>query len=193
VSHLFLTAVHPGHPLSDAESREALTVRPALLADVVDGLARAHPLWRPLVHHDADRRTARRLIATEAYEVWLLGWTSGQGVDLHDHGGSHAAFRVVEGELTEIEWTPGGIVRHQLRVGVTRRSAAGSVHDVVNQSPIAATSIHAYSPPLSSMTFYDPVDGQPVRREAVAPALPLFDAAAVGRLLHPAGDRRRGV
>jgi hypothetical protein len=28
------------------------------------------------------------------------------------------------------------------------------VHSVVNQAKVLATSVHAYSPPLSSMTFY---------------------------------------
>ena len=73
----------------------------ATLSDIVHGLAVAEDLWRPFVLHDADERARVRLLATPAYEVWLLGWTPGQSVGLHDHGGANAAFIVVDGTLTE--------------------------------------------------------------------------------------------
>ena len=72
------------------------------LADIVSGLAVADELWRPHVAHNAEERTRIRLIATSSYEVWLLGWTSGQSVGLHDHGDANGAFIVVDGDLTEI-------------------------------------------------------------------------------------------
>ena len=59
----------------------------AALGDIVSGLARADDLWRPHVAHDASERVRIRLLSTPAYEVWLLGWTPGQAVGLHDHGG----------------------------------------------------------------------------------------------------------
>ena len=49
-----------------------------VLAEIVAGLARAEALWRPHVAHDPDERVRRRLLATPAYEVWLLGWTPHQ-------------------------------------------------------------------------------------------------------------------
>jgi hypothetical protein len=42
------------------------------------------------------------LIASERYEVWVIGWTTGQNVRMHDHGSSAGAFVVTEGELTEV-------------------------------------------------------------------------------------------
>src|SRR5262245_17450245 len=72
-----------------------------VLAEIVTGLARAEALWRPYVAHDPDDRVRRRLLATPAYEVWLLGWTPCQSVGLHDHGAANGAFVVVDGELVE--------------------------------------------------------------------------------------------
>jgi hypothetical protein len=76
---------------------------------------------------------------------------------LHDHGGSSGAFHVVDGVLEETSTTRQS--RHYQR----RLVAAGQgvsfgphyVHSVVNPELAAATSVHAYSPPLTSMTFYD--------------------------------------
>ncbi|MFG3697192.1 hypothetical protein ACGF5C_04615 [Micromonospora sp. NPDC047620] len=63
----------------------------------------------------------RRLDQTADREVWALSWLPGQGTDLHDHGGSGAAFLVVAGALTE-ETVSGGRLRpHHLAAGSGRR------------------------------------------------------------------------
>ena len=157
-----MSAIHTRPPrrltaLPGAATTEA-RLDTATLSDIVDGLARAEDLWRPHVHHDARERARIRLLATPAYEVWLLGWTPGQSVGLHDHGGSNAAFFVVDGTLSETT-VPDRLTRRLVtrdipagHVGVVR---AGQVHDVANRSRKLATSIHAYSKPLRSMGFYD--------------------------------------
>ena len=130
----------------------------------------------------------RRLLATPAYEVWLLGWTPGQSVGLHDHGDANGAFVVVDGELAETT-----VVARRARTyerlrgrASSARVPAGSVHDVGNRSPRNATSIHVYSHPLSAMGFYG-ADGPLVRVEAVHEQSALVDAAAWTHVLHPAG------
>ena len=52
------------------------------------------------------------------------------------------------------------------------------MHDVANRSRRNATSIHAYSRPLSAMGFYRP-DGTLERVEAVHEQSALLEAAAV--------------
>ena len=116
----------------------------------------------------------RRLLATPAYEVWLLGWTPGQSVGLHDHGDANGAFVVVDGELAETDVSDGALHVEVLSAGELGR-APGSVHDVANRSRRNATSIHAYSEPLSAMGFYGP-DGALVRVEAVHEQSTLVDA-----------------
>lgn len=164
----------------------APALAPEVLAEIVQGLALAEDLWRPHVAHDPRSRTSVRLIATPAYEVWLLGWTAGQRVQLHDHGGSEAAFTVVEGELDELRLHGGRIDRVRHRTGATATVASGTIHDVVHGGAGPATSIHAYAAPLRSMTFYEP-DGTPSFHELVEEVPALVDASATARALHPSG------
>ena len=114
------------------------------------------------VHADPDERWHVRLLRDERVDVWLISWTTDQGTQLHDHGGSLGAFSVVTGELSEASWDP---ITEQL---TEQRVAAGDavlfgssyVHDVRNVRAETAVSVHAYSPPLTHMNFYDVVDGR---------------------------------
>jgi mannose-6-phosphate isomerase-like protein (cupin superfamily) len=128
---------------------------PELLTSIVTGLAQAEDLWRGHVAHDARERVRTRLLATDAYEVWLLGWSPGQGVGLHDHGDANGAFIVVDGDLVETRRGGCHLVDEHLPTGAVGTIPAGHVHDVRNRSARNATSIHAYSRPLTSMGFYD--------------------------------------
>ena len=173
-------------PSGPARRRPALDLD--VLVDIASGLALAVDLWRPHVHHDQLSRTSVRLVATEAYEVWLLGWSQGQGVDLHDHGGANAAFVVLEGELEELTLGSAGLRSRSLRAGGVGTVASGAVHDVVNAGTVDATSIHVYSDPLRTMTFFDP-DGTPRHTELVEEVPALLTAGGTDRALHPAAAR----
>jgi predicted metal-dependent enzyme (double-stranded beta helix superfamily) len=161
-----------------AATSSAVRLELDVLADIVAGLARAEELWRPHVAHDPDDRVRRRLLATPAYEVWLLGWTPGQSVGLHDHGDANGAFVVVDGELTETSLVDGVLTLELLRAGQTGRVPVGALHDVANRSAHDATSIHAYSRPLRAMGFYGH-DGSLDRVEAVHEQSTLLEAATL--------------
>jgi quercetin dioxygenase-like cupin family protein len=173
--------------LARAAQRPAET--PALDLDtliaIAQGLSQAEDLWRPHVSHDPLSRTSVRLIATDAYEVWLLGWTDGQRVELHDHGGANAAFVVLEGVLEEITLGFAGTTTKRLGVGGVGTVPAGIVHDVVNTEPIVATSLHVYSNPLRTMTYYDEA-GSPTYTELVEEVPALLTSATQSEALHPA-------
>lgn len=160
---------------------------PTLVA-IAEGLASVDALWRPHVSHDPLSRTSVRLVATDAYEVWLLGWTQGQRVEFHDHGGANAAFVVLEGELDELTLTGDGVrtVRH--RPGTVATVAATAIHDVVNPEGRPATSLHVYADPLERMTFYGPT-GEALRTELVEPVPAVVDGSAAARPLHPSAGR----
>jgi len=112
-------------------------------------------LWRPFLNHDPVSRWHVRLSRDAEHEVWLLGWTAEQGVEMHDHGGSAGAFMVVQGQLVEDHVSPRGL-RHTLwPAGTARAFPAAYVHHVWNPGPSTAASIHVYSPPLASMTYYE--------------------------------------
>ena len=112
------------------------------------------------VRADADERWHVRLYRDDKVDLWLISWTTDQGTQLHDHGGSSGAFTVVEGELTASSWVEGpGILRdHARAAGDTVVFGSHYVHDVRNTQTQTAVSVHAYSPPLETMSFYDVED-----------------------------------
>jgi predicted metal-dependent enzyme (double-stranded beta helix superfamily) len=106
----------------------------------------------------ADARRHRQLVRTASYDAWLIGWGPSSLLELHDHGGSVGAIRVIQGEL--IETYSDKLHRHPLRslsVGAGGRHfvPATRIHEVWNPGPSPALSVHVYSPPLTAMTFFD--------------------------------------
>jgi predicted metal-dependent enzyme (double-stranded beta helix superfamily) len=165
------------------------------LSMVVSRIAADQSLWRPLVRHNPARRWYGRLHLSPTLEVWLLGWECGQDTRLHDHGGSSGAFSVVDGTLGEeyghVErWT--GVRRRTHAAGKTRSFGPGYVHNLGNDGTVQATSIHAYSPPLSTMTYYRPEDRAIVPYETVITSGPDegidVEQAAAGGYLASAGS-----
>lgn len=106
--------------------------------------------------HD-DRRWYRLLSGDGFVDVWLISWAREQAAELHDHAGSLGALTVVSGELTEHRWSRGGsgLRPRTIRAGRSVGFSAGHVHDVVNERVQPAVSVHAYSPPLTAMSYYE--------------------------------------
>ena len=99
---------------------------------------------------------------TDDLEVWLISWLPGQSTGFHDHGGSAGAFGVVWGALDEFVATRRGAAPRVTSVTSGDVHAFGPryVHDVRNSSGSSvAVSVHAYSPPLSTMTRYNLLAG----------------------------------
>jgi mannose-6-phosphate isomerase-like protein (cupin superfamily) len=125
-------------------------------------------LWKPAVRFGSAERYWTRLAAPDGIDVWLLTWLPSQGTDLHDHGSSAAAFAVVEGTLTEVRADPVlGTWSTAVSAPAVRVVEPGVVHDVRNDHRAPAVSIHAYSPKLSRMTYYDLDEGRLVPRREV--------------------------
>lgn len=115
---------------------------------------------------DAAARWYRRIYRDPSVDVWLISWLPSQGTHLHDHGGSSGAFAVVSGQLTEAVYLPaagpGELREHVRGTGCTVGFGPQYVHDVRNLSDAPAVSVHAYSAPLTAMTYYD-LDGGVLR------------------------------
>jgi predicted metal-dependent enzyme (double-stranded beta helix superfamily) len=140
---------------SDALSRTQ--VSPAKLARITMRAANYHPAWLGLVQYDTSQRFYRRLELRDDYEVWLLTWLAGQQTGFHDHGASAGAFTVAMGCLSERSALAGipAPSGRMIAQGGVRAFGPHYVHDVRNESALPAVSVHAYSPPLSSMQHYD--------------------------------------
>ncbi len=143
------------HP---AARRRRPALSPAALLGMAKHYAAGDVAWSSPDGRPLTERSYRLVQRDDDSEVWLIHWPSGGHLELHDHGGSSGAFWVVDGLLEE------QYVRHHGPVAtLSRRHHAGSsgigfeghyVHDVRNGGATMATSVHAYSPPLPSMTYY---------------------------------------
>jgi predicted metal-dependent enzyme (double-stranded beta helix superfamily) len=101
-------------------------------------------------------RTYSLVELTDDLEIWTIRWAPGGSLELHDHGGSSGAMMVFDGELVE-RFATGrralGLRSH--RAGGGAAFGPAHVHAVTNVGGEPAISVHAYSPPLPGMTFYD--------------------------------------
>jgi predicted metal-dependent enzyme (double-stranded beta helix superfamily) len=146
-------AAFPLPELAALTRRYAAAVRAGRHAFVVDPVRR----WYELLRNDA------------AVDVWLITWATEQAAELHDHGDSLGALTVVRGALTEDRWEPRrrALHRRRLDAGRTVGFGRGHVHEVSNPAIGPAVSVHAYSPPLTTMSYYR-LDGAGLRRTRVA-------------------------
>jgi quercetin dioxygenase-like cupin family protein len=132
----------------------------------------------PDIDYDPDERWHQRIYRDRRVDVWLISWLPAQGTQLHDHGGSSGSFTVLSGALTEATVAGSELHDHHRTVGDSVGFGAHYVHDVRNLSDAPAVSVHAYSPPLTSMTYYDLADGklESITTLATDDPEPAFDA-----------------
>ncbi|MPZ85846.1 MAG: cupin domain-containing protein [Actinophytocola sp.] len=139
-------------PNTIASAATAPTVHPALIAREY---AAARGRWAHLLRYDPDERYTALVHHTPEQEVWLMSWLPGQHTDLHDHGRASGAFTIVSGELTEHVLRRGGAT-HRLAVGQSRVFGPGYVHEVRNEGPDPAVSLHVYRA-VRTMNDYTPL------------------------------------
>ena len=150
-----------------ADSAPARELTRQELELLVDELARRPDLWRRYVLHDAEQRHYVRLAADGQAEVWLICWCSSQETGFHDHAGSRGAVAVVDGALVETRLAVGGgHPRHRFDRGSSFSFGATHIHDVQHGGGPPAASLHAYSPPLAEMGFYDITGDGMLRRRS---------------------------
>jgi hypothetical protein len=124
-----------------------------------------------------DDRWFVRLHGDDEIDIWLISWVPGQATELHDHGGSLGALTLLSGSLDEFRWDGKQLRRRRLDAGDQAGFPLGWVHDVVwaptgtahSATPPSATqgptlSVHAYSPPLTVMSYYEITGHHTLRR-----------------------------
>jgi hypothetical protein len=129
----------------------------------------------------ADSRWFTRLHGDDELDIWLISWVPDHSTELHDHGGSLGALTVVSGALAETRWDGGGLRQRRLDAGDQAAFPLGWVHDVVWAPDMAGAptsfagaamslstptlSVHAYSPPLTAMSYYEVTERDTLRRK----------------------------
>jgi hypothetical protein len=124
----------------------------------------------------AAERWFTRIRGDDELDVWLISWVPGHSTELHDHGGSLGALTLLSGSLDELRWDGDQLRRRRLDAGDQAAFPLGWVHDVSwiapdpssvpnVAGPAAPTlSVHAYSPPLTAMSYYEITDRNTLRR-----------------------------
>lgn len=114
----------------------------------------------------ADTRWYTRLHADDELDVWLISWAPGHATELHDHGGSLGALTVLSGTLNECRWDGKRLRQRALESGDQAAFPLGWVHDVssAGNAAVETLSVHAYSPPLTTMSYYEVTPRQTLRR-----------------------------
>ncbi|GAA3866050.1 cysteine dioxygenase family protein [Saccharothrix violaceirubra] len=117
--------------------------------------------WAHLLRYDPETRFSALVERTDDHEVWLLSWLPGQHTDLHDHGPANGAFTVVNGALTEVVASGRHQVLHHLTAGQSRVFGPSYVHQVRNEGPDPAVTIHVYRDGTRTLRPYhfDPLTG----------------------------------
>jgi predicted metal-dependent enzyme (double-stranded beta helix superfamily) len=142
----------------------------AQLEEIVTRVGRSPWLWSHAVRFDAEGRTQRVLLTTDALEVALFGWSAGQGTSFHDHGGASGAAFVCCGLLIEdvVEAMDGLVLdrhTHRRRAETAFSFGPDYIHRVRHApSQGVALSVHAYTPAAGDARDYDVrQDGKVVR------------------------------
>jgi Cysteine dioxygenase type I len=143
------------------------------LSRLVAAVAARPALWQRHVIHDAGRRQFVQLYRDLHVDLWLLCWTNQQETGFHDHDRSSGAVVVVDGDLVEdrLELAAGGLVERSVPrpAGASFDFEASHVHRVRHpEGRPPAVSIHAYSPPLWRMGYYDTDASGVFRRTSVS-------------------------
>jgi rhodanese-related sulfurtransferase len=147
---------------------------PRQLGVLTGAMAANRLLWEELVVQVPGQRWYLPLHRSEACDIWLLAWQPGQDTDWHDHGGSSGSFCVADGVLLEQLRTGGGHRVRTRRLSASERIFFGPahVHNVSHSGTAPSVSIHAYSPPLVTMTYYELTPGGLVANETVVVTSP---------------------
>ena len=143
------------HPSTTDEQREQLSS--VTLMTIAEELASALAGVELSIPPE-EQRGFVRLTRTHSHEAWLIAWKPASGLGMHDHGGSVGAISVASGTLAESYVDRGQrrrVRQRRLHSGATVAVPATRVHEVLNPGPERALSVHVYSPPLTTMTFYD--------------------------------------
>jgi cysteine dioxygenase type I len=131
----------------------------------------------------ADDRWFARLHGDDEVDIWLISWVPGHRTELHDHGGSLGALTLLSGSLDEFRWDGERLRCKRLEAGDQAGFPLGWVHDVVwaptgpgpsvtsptvtslSETQGPSLSVHAYSPPLTVMSYYEVTDQHRLRRK----------------------------
>jgi predicted metal-dependent enzyme (double-stranded beta helix superfamily) len=141
----------------------------AELRSLVDDIAADEDLWRPAVHHVADRRTYELVLHDEDVMAWVISWMDDHDTGWHDHDVSSGAVHVVQGRILEERLRLGREpLARTFGPGATFHFSSSDIHRVAHAGGGPAVTVHAYSPPLWRMGAYEIGSDGGLRRHSLS-------------------------
>jgi Cysteine dioxygenase type I len=147
------------------------------LEQIVTEVGRSPWLWGHAVRFDLERRSHRVLYKTDALEIALFGWATGQDTLFHDHGGASGAAFVCSGTLIEdvVEAADAVVIgrhTHTRRAESAFSFGPDYIHRVRHDPARGlALSIHVYTPAARDALDYDVRPDATIRVLESIPAL----------------------
>ncbi len=118
-------------------------------------------------HFDRHQYTRNLIARTDNFELLALCWEPGQITPIHDHAGSDGWVYALRGTIEEVRfqcsWSVDGAA--QVERGDSLKATAGEMtyinddiawHTVANPTRERAVSLHLYSGPIDSCSYFDP-------------------------------------
>jgi cysteine dioxygenase len=107
----------------------------------------------------------RRVALHPNFEVFIVSWHGGQESRVHDHGGSMAVMKVLEGEIVDEQFAaPGrGLPPYVVQSNVLKKNdvsllSNSTIHKTTS-SEMGCCTLSIYAPPYDSCTCYCPKTG----------------------------------
>lgn len=144
-------ALHPAAAPTGPLDTSVLRDIAAGLAQVVEAPEAAEP-WT---------LEATRLLATDAYDAWVMVWGPAALSESHDHDGSVGVVQVVQGNLLETSLGLADALPSPLRrlgPGEHVECAATEFHSLFNPTSGTTVTVNVYSPPLGEHSVRDGAD-----------------------------------
>jgi predicted metal-dependent enzyme (double-stranded beta helix superfamily) len=139
------------------------------------------PGWLPEPCRSGDPGTyARHLLyqdASQGFVLVAMVWGPGQRTAIHDHAGVWCVEGVYEGRIQVSRFDPVGEVGETVRFlpGEVIRAGVGACgalippveyHQITNDTPATAISLHVYGHDLKVCNVFDPLGGDLYRKQA---------------------------
>lgn len=153
--------------VEDLRSLDPLRRGPEQMSRLLADASNAGERFDPFVKAP-ESYTRTCLFADDRFEVLILDWAAGASSSIHDHGGQHCWFVVLEGNLIVQNYdrvddcTTAGRAVLEWRTwenldsgALDVRSGPYDIHRVASNGE-RAVSLHVYAKPLSEFLVYEP-------------------------------------
>jgi hypothetical protein len=131
-------------------------------------LAAAPQYWREYVRDDCAERIYETIWEDEYVNAWVVCWSTDNDTGFHDHDLSAGAIAVVSGSVREERLA---LARDPLTrtfgAGQSFHLGVSAIHRITHAGQGPATTIHAYSPPLTRQGVYRTTADGALERDAL--------------------------